>query len=86
MQSFEGEERIEYVEKISHFRLFPNSLLFFFIEAVDEHSCLVTLDFRYGHVASSQALVRFGQLRRMHRFLGRSIRRLAALAEKMANR
>jgi hypothetical protein len=84
VQSFEGEERIEYVEKISHFRLFPNSLLFFFIEVVDARSCLITLDFRYGHVASPHPLVRFGQLQRMHRFLGRSIRQLAALAEKMA--
>lgn len=84
IQSFEGEERIEYVEKISHFRLFPNSLLFFFIEVVDEHSCLVTIDFRYGHVASPHPLIRFGQIHRMHRFLGRSIRNLAALAEKMA--
>jgi hypothetical protein len=84
VQSFEGEERIEYVEKISHFRLFPNSLLFFFIEVVDEKSCFLTLDFRYGHVASPSPLIRFGQLHRMHRFLYRSISNLAALGERMA--
>jgi hypothetical protein len=84
VQSFEGEERIEYVEKISHFRIFPNSLLFFFIEVVDERSCLVTIDFHYGHIASARSLIRFGQLKRVNRFLGRSIRNLAALAEKMA--
>ena len=72
------------MEKISHFRLFPNSLLFFFIEVVDARSCLVTFDFRYGQVASPRSVVRFGQLQRMHRFLGRSIRQFAALAEKMA--
>ncbi|SMB95237.1 hypothetical protein SAMN00120144_1895 [Hymenobacter roseosalivarius DSM 11622] len=84
VQSFQGEERIEYVEKISHFRLFPNSLLFFFIEAVDEQSCLITLDFRYGYVASPHPLIRFGQLRRVHRFWGRSLRSLVALGERMA--
>ena len=84
VQSFEGEDRIEYVEKISHFRLFPNSLLFFFIEVVDERSCLVTIDFRYGSVASPHSLIRFGQLHRMQLFLARSMRNLAALAEKMA--
>ena len=84
VQSFEGEERIEYVEKISHFRLFPNSLLFFFIEVVDEKSCFLTLDFRYGHVASPSPLIRFGQLHRIHRFLYRSISNLAALGERMA--
>jgi hypothetical protein len=79
VQLFEDEDRIEYVEKISHFRLFPNALLFFFIEAVDERTSLLTLEFRYGHVASPSPLIRFGQLRRMHRFLGQSIRQLAAL-------
>ncbi|WP_165963457.1 DUF2652 domain-containing protein [Hymenobacter radiodurans] len=86
VQSFQGEERIEYVEKISHFRLFPNSLLFFFIEAVDERSCLITLDFRYGYVASPSSLIRYGQRQRVHRFWARSLRNLVALGERMANK
>jgi len=80
----EDADRLEYVEKISHFRLFPNSLLFFFIEIVDERTCLVTIEFRYGHVASNWPVVRFGQLQRMHRLLGRSIDQLAKLCERIA--
>ena len=79
----EDPDRLEYVEKISHFRLFPNSLLFFFIQTIDADNCLITLEFRYGHVASNLPLVRFGQLQRMRRVLGRSIAQLAELCERM---
>jgi len=82
----EDADRLEYVEKISHFRLFPNSLLFFFIEAVDAQSCLITLEFQYGHVASALRIVRTGQLHRIRRFLGCSIQQLAALCERMYER
>ena len=83
VQHFEDETRIEYVEKISLFRLFPNSLLFFFLDKTAADSCLITLEFRYGYVASPRRLVRFGQLRRMRRFLGVALRRLASLCEHM---
>lgn len=80
VQCLEDEDgRITYVEKISHFRLFPNALLFYRLEAVDLDSCLLTLELRYGHVASSHRLIRFGQLRRLHRFLGGSVQQLARL-------
>ncbi|GAA3918752.1 DUF2652 domain-containing protein [Hymenobacter algoricola] len=83
VQRFEEATRIEYVEKISLFRLFPNSLLFYFIEPVTPTACLVTLEFRYGYVASPLRLVRFGQLRRMKRFLGIAGRQLATLCGQM---
>lgn len=83
VQHFEDTDRIEYVEKISLFRLFPNSFLFCFIEAVNAQSCLVTLEFRYGYIASANPLVRFGQRQRMRRFMGQSIRQFAALCEQM---
>lgn len=86
VQRFEDATRIEYVEKISLFRLFPNSLLFFFLEPQPDDSCLVTLEFRYGYVASARPLVRFGQLRRMRQFLARATRQLAALCEAMGQR
>ncbi|SDX83434.1 DUF2652 domain-containing protein [Hymenobacter psychrophilus] len=73
------EGRYTYVEKISHFRLFPNALLFFHLEPTAECSCLLTLELRYGHVASSSRIIRFGQLRRLHRFLGQSLQGLARL-------
>jgi hypothetical protein len=78
----DADGRLEYVEKISHFRLFPNSLLFYFIEAVTDEACLLTMEFRYGHIASPHRLIRFGQLNRMRRFLGHSIRGLASVCEK----
>lgn len=80
----DDDGRYTYVEKISHFRLFPNALLFFHIEPVTDHACLLTLELRYGHVASGARLIRFGQLRRLHRFLGRSLRGLAELVEVRA--
>ncbi|MCB2376435.1 DUF2652 domain-containing protein [Hymenobacter sp. BT635] len=83
VQRFEDADRIEYVEKISLFRLFPNSFLFCFIEAVDQRSCLVTLEFRYGYIASPHALIRFGQLQRMRRFMGQSMAQFARLSERM---
>ncbi|GAA4013495.1 hypothetical protein GCM10022408_28240 [Hymenobacter fastidiosus] len=83
VQRFEDEDRIEYVEKISLFRLFPNALLFYFIEKITDRSCLVTLEFRYGYVASARPLVRFGQLRRMQRFLALASRQLTTLCQNM---
>ncbi|UOQ72758.1 DUF2652 domain-containing protein [Hymenobacter cellulosilyticus] len=83
VQHFEDADRIEYVEKISLFRLFPNSFLFCFIEAADAQSCLVTLEFRYGYIASPNPLIRFGQRQRMRRFMGQSIRQLAELCEQL---
>lgn len=83
VQCLEDEDgRLTYVEKISHFRLFPNALLFCCVEAVDFDSCFLTLELRYGHVASSHRLIRFGQLRRLYRFLGRSLAQFAQLVER----
>ncbi|MFD2785051.1 DUF2652 domain-containing protein [Hymenobacter rubripertinctus] len=78
----DDEGHITYVEKISHFRLFPNALLFYHLEVVDIDTCFLTLELRYGHIASDLRLVRFGQLRRLHRFLGRSLIGLAELVAK----
>ncbi|KAA9333432.1 DUF2652 domain-containing protein [Hymenobacter busanensis] len=80
VQSIEAEDHLEYVEKVSHFRLFPNALLFFYIEEVDARNCLVTAEFRYGHIASASRLIRRGQLRRVRRWLGSSLQQLAALS------
>ncbi|RFP65430.1 DUF2652 domain-containing protein [Hymenobacter lapidiphilus] len=75
----DDDGRYTYAEKISHFRLFPNALLFFHLEPITDTSCLLTLELRYGHIASSSRLIQFGQLRRLHRFLGCSLRGLARL-------
>ncbi|OON67755.1 DUF2652 domain-containing protein [Hymenobacter sp. CRA2] len=75
------DDHMEYVEKVAHWRLFPNALLFFRLEAIDAGHCLVTMEFRYGHIASARRLVRKGQLHRLHRWLGQSVRQLAGLFE-----
>ncbi|RAK68270.1 DUF2652 domain-containing protein [Hymenobacter edaphi] len=81
VQRLETDGHIEYVEKVAHWRLFPNALLFFRLEAVDDRHCLVTMEVRYGHVASAHRLIRKGQLQRLRRWLGQSVRQLAALCE-----
>jgi hypothetical protein len=79
VQRLSTDEHTEYVEKVAHWRLFPNALLFFRLEAVDARHCLVTMEFRYGHIASPSRLIRRGQLHRLRRWLGQSVRQLAAL-------
>ncbi|GAB3830360.1 DUF2652 domain-containing protein [Hymenobacter jeollabukensis] len=79
VQRLESDGHTEYVEKVAHWRLFPNALLFFRLEVVDDQHCLVTMEFRYGHVASAHRLIRKGQLQRLQRWLGQSVRQLAAL-------
>lgn len=83
VQRFAEGERLEYVEKISHFRMFPNSLLFFFLEEISDQACFLTLEVRYGHIAGATPLIRFGQLNRLHRFLGAAIRQLEALCGEL---
>lgn len=82
----DDDSRLEYVEKISHFRLFPNALLFYVLEPISTNACLLTVEFRYGHIASPHRLIRIGQLRRLHRFLARSVRQLATMVEVRGER
>ncbi|WP_460676763.1 DUF2652 domain-containing protein [Hymenobacter coalescens] len=77
VQRIETDGHTEYVEKVAHWRLFPNALLFFRLEAIDAGHCLVTMEFRYGHIASARRIVRKGQLHRLHRWLGQSVAQLA---------
>lgn len=82
VQSFIGEDYIEYVEKISNFRVFPNALLFFSLTVVDaQHTCL-SLKFQYSRVVKSRFFY-FYMRRRMKLFLGRSLLNLKELCEKM---
>lgn len=85
VQRLDTDGHTEYVEKVAHWRLFPNALLFFRLEAIDDAHCLVTMEVRYGHVASGHRLIRKGQLQRLHRWLGQSLRQLAALFGEMVN-
>lgn len=84
VQRLHTPDHTEYVEKIAHWRLFPNALLFFRIEPVDEQHCLLTAEIRYGHIASAHRLVRIGQLRRLHRWLGQSVKQLSLMWENVS--
>ncbi|AYA37574.1 DUF2652 domain-containing protein [Hymenobacter oligotrophus] len=83
VQRIVADDHIEYVEKVSHWRLFPNAMLIYYLEQVDDRHCLISMEFRYGHVASPLRTIRRGQLRRLRRWLAYSIRQLTALCEQV---
>ncbi|WP_051359719.1 DUF2652 domain-containing protein [Adhaeribacter aquaticus] len=83
VQSFIGEERIEYVEKIANFRIFPNAMLFYYLMAVDEHHTYINIKFHYSRIILTQRFFHFFMRRRMKLFLGKSLQRLKALCERM---
>lgn len=82
VQSFIGEEHIEYVEKISNFRVFPNALLFFYLTAEDDDYTNVSIKFHYSRVVKNRFFY-FYMRRRMKMFLGKSLLNLKSLCEKM---
>lgn len=83
IQSFIGEERIEYVEKIFNFRIYPNALIFYYLTVVDEGHTYVQIKFHYNPTALTTFFHAFFLRRRMKIFLGKSIRNLKALCERM---
>lgn len=82
VQSFIGENYIEYVEKISNFRVFPNALLFFNLTATEAQYTTISLKFHYSRVVKSRFFY-FYMRRRMKLFLGKSLRNLKNLCEEM---
>jgi hypothetical protein len=83
VQSFIGEEQIEYVEKISNFRVFPNALFFFYLRNVENNRTELQIKFHYNPTALGSYIYSFFIRRRMKIFLGRSIRKLKELCERM---
>ena len=83
VQSFIGEEQIEYVEKISNFRVFPNALFFFYLRNVENNCTELQIKFHYNPTALGSYIYSFFIRRRMKIFLGRSIRKLKELCERM---
>ena len=82
VQSFIGEDHIEYVEKIYNFRVFPNALLFFYLTVVDANHTALSVKFHYSRVLKSRFFY-FYMRRRMKLFLGKSLLNLKSLCEKM---
>ena len=83
IQTFIGEEHIEYVEKIANFRIFPNSMLFYYLTTVDAGQTSLEIKFHYSHIPASGNFFYFYMRRRMNIFLGKSVRRLKELCERM---
>jgi len=83
IQTFIGEEHIEYVEKVGNFRIFPNSMLFYYLTAVDNQNTNLEIKFHYSRIPTSNNFFYFFMRRRMKIFLGKSIRRLQELSERM---
>jgi hypothetical protein len=85
VQSFIGEDKIEYVEKVSNLRVFPNALLFFYLTSVDREHTFVTLKFHYSRIQMTRYFQAFFMRRRMRIFLSKSLARLKELCERMYN-
>jgi len=83
VQSFIGEDRIEYVEKIGNFRIFPNALLFFNLTTVTNEYTYLRIKFHYNPVSMGGYLYSSYIRRRMKLFLARSARNLKTLSERM---
>ncbi|QNF33145.1 DUF2652 domain-containing protein [Adhaeribacter swui] len=82
VQTFIGEEHIEYVEKIYNFRVFPNALLFYYLTVVDAQHTYLSIKFHYSRVLKKRFFY-FYMRRRMKLFLGKSLLNLKSLCEKM---
>ena len=83
IQTFIGEEHIEYVEKVANFRIFPNSMLFYYLTVVDALNTNLEIKFHYSRIPTCSNFFYFFMRRRMRIFLGKSARRLQALCERM---
>lgn len=83
VQSFIGRNKIEYVEKVSNLRVFPNALLFYYLTTLGPHETELTLKFHYNRIQLTRFFHAFFMRRRMRLFLSKSLQRLKQLCERM---
>lgn len=83
VQSFIGENQIEYVEKIANFRIFPNAWLFFYLKEAGPDQTNLEIKFHYNPTALGSYIYSFFIRRRMKIFLSKSICKLKELCERM---
>ncbi len=81
LRSFYSDEGIEYVEKISNLKAFPNSLVFYFIRET-ENGTEVKMEFRYSRAGKSKNVPSMFARKWMKRFLCNSLIGLQRLCEK----
>jgi hypothetical protein len=83
VQTDESPERIVYIEKVSQFRIYPNSMLFYYLRQNEDGHTILTIDFHYSRVLVGRRFHSFFGRRRMRIFLGKSIHRLKCLCEEL---
>jgi hypothetical protein len=83
VQTDTSQERVVYIEKVSKFRIYPNSLLFYYLRQNEDGHTLLTIEFHYSRVLVGRRFHFFFGKRRMRIFLGKSIQKLKALCEEL---
>ena len=80
LRSFYSDEGIEYVEKISNLKAFPNSLVFYFLQE-KEGGTEVRMEFRYSRAGKTKGMPSMFAQKWMKRFLCNSLLGLRNLCE-----
>ena len=83
VQSFIGEDKIEYVEKVANFRVLPNVMLFYYLTEENTHHTHLSLKLTYSRIGIGSNFFFFSLRRRMKIFLGKSLQKLKELCELM---
>ena len=83
VQTFIGEDKIEYVEKVANFRVLPNVMLFYYLTEENSHHTQINLKLSYSRIAMGSNLFFFYMRWRMKIFLGKSLLKLKELCEQM---
>ncbi|MDX5348725.1 MAG: DUF2652 domain-containing protein [Hymenobacteraceae bacterium] len=83
VQQFVRENYVEYVEKISNYKRFPNVLLFYYMKETEPGITDVTIEFHYSRVRAAGYLHDFFARKRMRRLLCKSVIRLKDVCEAL---
>jgi hypothetical protein len=79
----EGKDRIVYIEKVYNFRIYPNSMLFYYLRENEDQHTILTIEFQYSRVTVGRRFHTFFGKRRMKIFLGKSLIELKCLCEEL---
>ena len=82
LQIREFPDRVEYIEKIANFKMFPNALLFFYLHAAGECTH-ITLEFHYSRVSVGDYFYDFFGRKQIRGFMKISLTRLKNLCEQL---
>ncbi|WP_066508335.1 DUF2652 domain-containing protein [Rufibacter sp. DG15C] len=76
-------DKVEYIEKITNFKMFPNALLFLNAQAAGPHATLLTLEFHYSRVSVGDYFYDSFGRKKMRDLMGKSLKRLKELCEQV---